>query len=72
MNRYRVDLTNTHVTPCSQASLLYLGDSLQQAARAFQQAQAEWVPANPQGVLLSVWNAARRCYEPMDSKGLPA
>lgn len=71
-NQYRVDVADSKVTPCGMNSLLYLGENVAKAQRAFNLAKGgrdAWGQLNPNyGVILSVWNGKE--YEVTQSKGL--
>lgn len=75
MNTYRVD-RNDSVTrvPVGMNSLLYVGDSLTQARRAYLQAKAgltSWGNEDQSvGVTLSKWDSLRRQYYVLEAKGI--
>lgn len=63
--KYRVDRNTSHVrTPVGMNSLLYLGDDLREALRAFDRASTgidPWNKPNPiYGVTLSAWIGSPR------------
>ena len=74
MNTYRVDRANSLQTPCGMNSLLYIGDSLDEAVKVYSYMDPgkDWwnVPNSAYGVILSVWNADANEYRVKRSKGL--
>ena len=63
MSQYRVDRVDSRTVPCGMNSILYLGDSYQQALRVFSKAETgldAWNQPNPAyGVVLSSWRGQR-------------
>ena len=63
MSHYRVDRVDSRTVPCGMNSILYLGDSYQQALRVFERAEPGkdvWNQPNPAyGVVLSSWQGQR-------------
>jgi len=74
MNTYRVDRNDSKSNvPCGMNSILYIGDSLRQAERVFNNAEAginSWNQANANyGVTLSTWDSGRNDYVVKRFKG---
>lgn len=71
-NTYRVDRANSQVCPCGMNSILYIGNSIVAARRAFRNAtpgRDAWNAPRPDyGVMLSRWSEARRDYVPLGFK----
>jgi hypothetical protein len=65
-NRFRVDRMDRPYVCCGMNSIIYIGDSEQQARRIFQAAKLGldwWSNPHPDyGVILSVWDEAKRMY----------
>jgi hypothetical protein len=73
-NKYRVDRNDsTETVPCGMNSLIYLGDSLSQATKAYMAANTgldAWNKPNPSyGVTLSKWNDVKNDYSVIMKKG---
>lgn len=66
MNTYRVDVANGARVPCGMCSIRYIGDSYNDAKRAFNRTESgydNWNNANPAfGVVLSKWSDAKQDY----------
>ena len=65
MNNYRVDRAQESVSPpCGMNSICYIGDSLDDAVKVFHATvggKDAWNSENcTYGVMLSIWNSARR------------
>lgn len=74
MNNYRVDRAMSLTVPCGMKSILYIGDSLNDALKVYTYADPgkdAWNQPNAAyGVILSVWNASANDYRVKRSKGL--
>ena len=74
MNTYRVDRADSLHTPCGMNSILYIGDSPDDAAQVYTYADPgkdAWnQPNRAYGVIMSVWSASARAYIIKRSKGL--
>ena len=74
MNEYRVDRARVPVTPVGMNSLIHIGGSAINAGNVFAEARPgrdPWGRKDPAyGVLLSRWDAQRREYVVVASKGI--
>ncbi len=74
MNEYRVDRANSLQVPCGANSIVYIGDSFEDARYVYNQTDPgkdAWNQPNATyGVLLSVWNPDTHDYRIKCSKGL--
>jgi len=74
MNKYRVDRADSLRTPCGMNSILYIGDSSDDAVQVYNHVDPGkdcWnQPNRAYGVILSVWSDGARDYIVKRSKGL--
>lgn len=73
-NKYRVDRNDSYDNvPCGMNSILYIGDSLPQAVKAYNAVNPgidAWNVPNPAyGVTLSKWNDVKNDYSVIMKKG---
>jgi hypothetical protein len=74
MNKYRVDRADSLRTPAGMNSILYIGESFEEARKVYtyhEPGKDAWnQPNRAYGVLLSVWSANLNDYIVKCSKGL--